>query len=103
MLKSFLFASSTDILSNTATSLAILIQILCSILILGMANMYSYAKTIENKPYKQEIVKQVDNSSVLFESSNKTYYLSPEKTSLLKQGDMVYVKVYENSINEIKR
>ena len=83
--------------------LAIVVQILCSILILGMATMYSYAKIMENKPYKQEIVKQVDNSSVVFESSNTTYYLSPEKASLIKQGDTVYVKVYENSINEIKR
>ena len=83
--------------------LGVFMQLLCAVLLYAMNDLYTYAKNAEKQPFRQEIVETVNGASVVFESSTKPYALDSQKTSLLKQGDTVYVKTCENTIYEIKR
>ncbi len=83
--------------------LAIIMQILVTILVFLFANLYVLSNTISNSPFRQETVKTVNESSIVFEGSDKPYTIETSKALLLKQGDTVYVKTYENAIHAIKR
>ena len=58
--------------------------------------------------YEQNVVKSIHNTqkdfnSIEFENLNQIYTIDKQKSNLLRQGDTVYVKIYDGNVVYIKR
>ncbi|MBQ8869996.1 MAG: hypothetical protein IJ019_01310 [Alphaproteobacteria bacterium] len=88
--------------------LMLFIEILCGILVVALGFSYKTAKAIENMEYEQNVVKSIHNTqkdfnSIEFENLNQIYTIDKQKSNLLRQGDTVYVKIYDGNVVYIKR
>ena len=88
--------------------LMLIVEILCGFIVTAIGLVYKDIKIIENIEYEQKVVKAVHRTTkdfdlIEFEGTNQAYTINKQQINLLRQGDTVYVKIYNGGAFHSKR